>query len=243
MIVGEASMNKNIFRSILAASSLLVFTLSTNIASAQENSPTFKISLFDVEGFTISKTINLDVDFAAENKGLEILAPFKISIPQQTGITPLYDVGNGTNDEILKISFATGDRETPMEERKLVENIRFVSMWLPLGDQAERLDNLANLVKNHIFVAATDGYEEIQYIGAKSSTLGDLVVIEAVGQYVDPSIGLMLLHVIGYPNPDDANSIFAVSSIVADMFEFSTFDDLTLTGGGRTLASFEYLNK
>ncbi|MCF6303628.1 MAG: hypothetical protein L3J13_10625, partial [Devosiaceae bacterium] len=145
--------------------------------------------------------------------------------------------------EILTISFATGNKETPIEERKLVENIRFVTMSLPLTDPTERLDNLATVIKNHIFVAATDGYEQIQYVGAKSSTVGDLIVLEAVGQYVDPSIGLMLLHIVGYPNPNNANSIFAVSSIVADKFEFSTYDDLSLTGGGRTMASFEYIDE
>lgn len=236
-------MSNSLFKSILMASTFLFLAMNSSAATAQQTAPTFKFSLFEVEGFTISKTISLDADFTAANAGLEIPAPFKIAIPEQSGITPLYNVGDGSNGEILKISFTTGDRETPMSERKLVENIRFVTMSLPLKDQTQRLDNLADLIQNQIFAMATQGYQNIQYVGAKTSTFGGLVVLEAVGQYIDPSIGLMLVHIVGYPNPNDANSVFAVSNIVADMFELSSYDDLAFTGGGRTLSSFEYLDK
>ncbi|HHB83062.1 MAG TPA: hypothetical protein ENK61_06275 [Devosia sp.] len=236
-------MNSSLFKSILVASTLLMIATSSNTVMAQQSSPTFKFSLFKIDNFLISKTISLDADFAAANPGLEIPAPFRIAIPEQNGITPLYNVGDGSNGEILKISFTTGNRETPISERKLVENIRFIAMTLPLVDQTQRLDNLADLVRTQIFPMATNGYQDIQYVGAKASTFGDLVVLEAVGQYIDPSIGLMLVHIVGYPNPNDINSVFAVSNIVADMFDFSSFDDLGFTGGGRTLSSFEYLNK
>lgn len=226
-----------------ATLAMALFGASIGTSMAQDAQPSIKFNLFEATGVTLSTIINLDEEFAAKNEGLEIRAPFKIHVTQQDGITPLYNVGDGTTGEILKISFTTGDRNTPISERKLVENIRFVSMSLPLGDQSARLESLADLIGSQIYIAAVDGYEQNEYIGAKSSTFGDLVVIEAVGKYIDPSLGLMFLHIVGYPNPNDANSIFAVSSIVADKFEFETFDDLEFTGGGRTLASFAYLGE
>ena len=81
---------------------IVIFAMLTLLVSpvlAQEASANIKFSLFNVEGFDLRTTITFDEEFAAENEGLQILAPFKIAIPQQENITPLYNVGNGSNDE------------------------------------------------------------------------------------------------------------------------------------------------
>ena len=120
-----------------------------------------------------------------------------------------------------------------------MENIRFVSMTLPIADPQERLETLENIIKTQVFTSAVAGYEQPEFIGSKASEINGLVVVEAVANISTPPIGLMYVHIVGYPNPNDTNSIFAVSAIVADKFDFTNYDDLERTGGGKTLSSFE----
>ncbi len=227
--------------------SMLFFSLAFVLSSAatglaQEGSASFKFSLFEVEGFVISDSYTIDKSFA-ERFELSVPVPFTIDVPRQDNVTTFLNPGDGTDDMQLKIDFVTGDKDTELSDRLLIENQRFVTLTLPMGPAEERLQTLARLLANDGFNRAVAGYEQNEYIGTRGTKIGDYDAIEVVGRYVDPAIGLLYVRIVGIPNPDGETSIFSVSNVVADRFDLTGPDDLSLTGSGKTLASFEYIGE
>ncbi|HHG91122.1 MAG TPA: hypothetical protein ENJ90_11695 [Devosia sp.] len=226
----------------LVLASLVLALFSVTASLAQQEGPSFKFSLFEVEGFVISDSYTIDKSFG-ERFELSVPVPFSVDVPRQDNVTTFLNPGDGTDDMQLKIDFVTGDRDTELSDRRLIENQRFVTMTLPMGPPEERLQVLARLLANDGFNRAVASYEKNEYIGTRGTKIGDYDAIEVVGRYVDPAIGLLFVRIVGIPNPDGETSIFSVANIVADMFELTGPDDLALTGSGKTLASFEYIGK
>ena len=209
---------------------------------AQEEAPSFKFSLFEVEGFVISDSYTIGKSFA-ERFELSVRVPFTIDVPRQDNVTTFFDPGDGTDDMQLKIDFVTGDKDTELSDRLLIENQRFVTLTLPMGPPEERLQALARLLANDGFSMAVAGYKQNEYIGTRGTKIGDYDAIEVVGRYVDPAIGVLYVRIVGIPNPNGEISIFSVANVVADKFDLSDPDDLALTGSGKTLSSFEYIGE
>ncbi len=226
-----------------AAFIVLFFSLiaGSGAAMSQESEPSFKFSLFEINGLVITSKYNINQAFG-ERFGLTIPASFSVDVPKPNDVTTFLNPGSGDDGLQLKIDFVTGDENTELSERQLIENQRFVTMILPVGDPEERLKNLARLLANDGFNSAVAGFEESEYIGARGVKVGDYDAVEVVGKYIDPSIGLLYVRLVGIPNPDSENSIFSVANIVADKFDLSSLDDLALTASGKTLDSFKYLN-
>jgi len=226
----------------LPIAALLALLLVISPAMASENGFSFKFNLFSTEGFVISDTYTIDEGFAQRNN-VEVLAPFTFKIPRQDNVTPLFNTGSGSGGMIIKVNFTTGDKDTHISERQFIENIQFVSMVLPLGEPEERIAVLTRLLSNDAFNGATASYEQKEFIGSRTAKIGDLDVVDVVGRYIDPNLGLVYVRLVGILNPDSPDAIFSVSNIVADRFEFTSLDELEFTGGGKTLSSFEYISE
>ncbi|MCF6326484.1 MAG: hypothetical protein L3J21_04225 [Devosiaceae bacterium] len=223
---------------LMALLSMMLFFSPPVLAS--EDGFSFKFNLFSTEGLVVSDNYTIDEDFGQRN-GLEILAPFKFQIPRQDNVTPLFTTGTGSGGMILKINFTTGEKDTDINDRQFIENIQFVGMTLPLGDAEERIAVLTRLLRNDAFNGATADYEQKEVLGSRNAKIGDLDVVDVVGRYIDPDLGLIYVRIVGFPNPNAPRAVFSVSNIVADRFDFTSLDELEFTGGGKTLSSFEYI--
>ncbi|VAW21470.1 hypothetical protein MNBD_ALPHA11-1734 [hydrothermal vent metagenome] len=199
-----------------------------------------KFNLFSVEGFVVSDNYTIDEDFGGRNN-VEVLAPFKFQIPRQDNVTPLFTTGTGSGGMIIKVNFTTGDKDTDINDRQFIENMQFVSMVLPLGEPEERIAVLTGLLRNDVFNSATAAYEQKELLGSRNAKIGDLDVVDVVGRYIDPDLGLVYVRMVGFPNPDGPDAVFSVSNILAERFDFTSLDDLEFTGGGKALSSFEYI--
>ncbi len=203
------------------------------IVVAQDNTATFKFNLFSIEGLVIGDTYSIDAEFGERN-GISVPVPFKILTPREDGVEVILEPPSEGSGEILKVNFVS-------EDRQLIENMRLVNMRLPLGPQEERLTILARLLANSGFSQAVAGYEQSEFIGVRETKIGDYDGVEAIGKYIDPDLGLMYARLVGIPNPDRPESIFAVANIVASRFDFESLDDLARTHTGTMLRFFEYL--
>jgi hypothetical protein len=212
---------------------LTLFASGSAISPAQENSPSVTFNLFSVEGLVVGDTYSIDAAFG-EQHGVSVPAPFRFLVPREDGVTPLFQAPNGSDGMLIKVNFAT-------EDRQLIENMRFVTMTLPLGDGADRLTVLARLLANDGFNQAVATYPENEYIGAREIKIGDYDAVEVVGKYIEPQLGLMYLRLVGIPNPGGAASIYAVINVVASRVELQSIDDLARTRSGTALRFFEYL--
>jgi len=225
-----------IFRTIRSATKLvLVLVLvgsSAEVVPAQDASVTAKFSLFSVEGLVTGKTIAIDASYG-EKHGVPIPAPFTFLVPDREGVTPLYNTPTQPNSMLVKVNFAT-------EERQLIENLQFVTMSLPMADHKARFTNLARLLANNVYNSAVKTYPENKFLGARETKIGNYDAVEVIGKYVDPNLGLVYLRIVGIPNPDGAESIFTVANIVASRVEIKHVDDLARTLSGTALRYFEY---
>ncbi len=230
--------NKSLKFSSIA--SLLALIFFSTPAFASEDGFSFKFNLFSVEGFVVTDNYTIDEDFGQRND-VEVLAPFTFKIPRQDNVTPLFIIGSGSGGMIIKINFTTGDKDTDINERNFIENTQFISMVLPMGEPEERIAVLTQLLRTDAFNGATADYEQKELMGSRNAKIGDLDVVDVVGRYIDPDLGLVYVRIVGFPNPDSPDAVFSVSNILAERFDFSSLDELEFTGGGKTLSSFEYI--
>ena len=205
------------------------------IAVAQENATSFKFSLFSIEGLVVGDTYSIDANFGERN-GISVPVPFKFLAPREDGIEVILEPPSEGSGELIKVNFVT-------EDRQLIENMRLVNMRLPLGPRDERLTILARLLANNGFNQAVAGFEESEFIGVRETKIGDYEAVEAIGKYVDPDLGLMYVRLVGIPNPDRPESIFAIANIVASRVDLENLDDLARTRTGTMLRFFEYLSE
>jgi hypothetical protein len=229
------------FTATLAAAILGFLPGAAAPAVAQENQASFKINLFSAEGFVVSDIYSIDAEYGQTNQ-IEVPAPFRFKIPRRDGITPFFETGV-PGGMLIKVHFTTGDRETAEQDRTYLENLQFIGMTLPLVEPEERINILARMLANEAFDNVTANYEQKEFIGARMAKLGEMDVVEVLGKYIDPELGLMYARIIGMPNPDAEQSIFVVANIVADRFELQSPNDLALTSTGKAIASFEYLSE
>ncbi len=225
---------------LLIAAAISAFGFSP--ALAQQEGPIIKFNLLSVEGLTISDNYTIGADYGLRN-GIPVPAPFRFKVPRQNDVTPLFETGKQANAMLVKINFTTGNADTDNSDRLLIENLQFVTMTLPLVEQEERMAILVKLLANDVLNAVTAAYEQKEYIGARGTKIGDYDAVEVIGKYLDPELGLMYARIVGIPNPDALDGIFAVANIVASRFDLQSPDDLALTGGGKTLSSFEYIKE
>jgi len=218
---------------------LLFFTASTTMA--QENKPSIKYNLFSVDGVVISDTILLNNEYE-KKYNIPIKIPFKIQVPRQKGVKRYVEYGEDGTSMIIKFNFATGgNSDIPQSERKLIEDVQFISMNIPMK-KGERIKILTSLMINEAFEMATAAYKEKEYLGARLTKINGIDVIDSAGKYISPELGLVYVRMTGYLNPNGINSIYSIANIVANKYEITNLDQLFLTNSGKTISSFEYIN-
>lgn len=224
---------------IVAAAAL---TLFTGITMAQDTQPSIKFNLFEIDGLVISDTYSFGQDFGAE-QGMAVPSPFRLHVARQDQVTPLYEKGTERGGMFIKINFTTGDADTPLSDRQLIENLQFIPMTLPMEEDLDaRMQNLANLLIQNAFPQVTKNRQNVEYIGARRTQLNGIDVIDAVGRYTDADLGLMLVRITGFAHPTKPDSVYSVVNLVASHYEITNMDQMFLTGSGKTLEKFEYLD-
>ena len=218
----------------------ILIILSSSMSNAQDKQPSIKINLFSAENVVIRDIINVDAKFGKKHN-IPILTPFTFQVPRQDGVNPLVEFGDKPNSMMIKINFATGDKNTAQEDRQLIENLQFIPFDIEMTDHEDRLVALTNLMVKDAFDMVTRSYEQREYIGARRDKIGDTDIIDAVGKVIEPTLGLMYVRLVGFLNPNDKNGVFAVANIVADKYEITNLDQLFLTGSGQTISSFKYI--
>ncbi len=210
---------------------------------AQDSQPSFKFNLFEVDEFVVSDIYNFG-KARAQDLGRPINAPFTFKVPRQDNVTPLFETGSEAGGMIVKINFATGGKDIPIAERQLIENLQFIPMTLPMDDDLDtRMQNLTNLLINDAFPQVTRNRDQVEYIGARRTKIGDMDAIDAVGKYVDADLGTLYVRITGFVNPDGVDAVYSVVNLVASRYKITNLDQLFLTGSGKTIESFEYIQE
>ncbi len=221
----------------------IIVIFGTIIAgNAQENKQTQKIEFFPATGAYLTDIVDIDAEYGKEHN-IPILTPFRIQVPRQDGVKRFVEFGTKPNSTIIKINFATGGEDTPMEERELIENLQFIPLNIEMTDHEDRIKALTNLMAVVAFNNATEAYEQKEFIGARRTKIGDIDVIDAVGSYIEPNLGLIYVRMTGYLNPNSEDGIFALANIIASKYEITNLEQLFLTGSGKTIESFEYISE
>ncbi len=214
---------------------LALIFLGSQETFAQEDSPTVKFNLFSVEGLVTGKTLTIDAAFG-EKKDIPVPAPFSFLIPDQEGVIPLYHDPTKPGGMLIKVSFAT-------EDRQLIENLQFVVMTLPPGEPVGRFVTLTGLLVNKVFPSAVANSTEHQYLGARKIQIGQYDAVEILGKYLDEELGLVYLRIVGIPNPDGTDGVFAVANLVDKRLNLNNVDDFSRTASGTALRYFKYLSE
>jgi hypothetical protein len=110
-------------------------------------------------------------------------------------------------------------------------------------DLDARMQNLTNLLIQQAFPQVSRGRKGVEYIGARRTQIGNIDVINAVGQYEDPELGRLYVRITGFAHPNQPQSIYSVVNLVASRYDMTNLDQLFLTGSGKTLSSFEYVDE
>ncbi len=202
---------------------------------AQENSASATFNLFSVEGLVVGETYTVDASFG-ERINITVPAPFKYLVPSEDGVQLIFQRPAEGTTELIKLNFVT-------EDEQLIENMRFVKITLPMAAPEDRLKILTRFLVNDAFKMAVVSYEQNEFIGARETKIGDYNAVEAVGKYIDPTLGLMYVRIVGIINPDSQDSILAVANVVASRAELESLGDLARTFTGTSLRFFEYLEE
>lgn len=219
----------------ILAFGLILIGVHAGSGLAQDNSPSATFNLFSVEGLVVGDTYTFDAEFA-ERLNVEILAPFRFLTPRADGVKVIFQRPTEGTTELIKINFVT-------EDEQLIENLRFVAITLPMVEPEGRVQILNRFLSNDAYNMSVNSYEQHEFLGARETVIGETPGIEAIGKYIDPSLGLMYVRLVGIINPDSEHSILAVSNVVSDRAELESLDDLARTFTGTALRHFEYLNE
>lgn len=172
---------------------------ATAIAEVTASVGDIKVTPFSVTGLEVSKSYSIDKTYG-EKHGREIPAPFQFALPVMDGVKPYFETPTEGDSTYLKISFAT-------EEKQLIENIRFIPFQVEMVEKQKRIHTTANLLANQGFELATKSYKDVKRLAVVQSEIGGHDAAVVVGQYTDPSIGLMYVRLVGIINPHNKHSI------------------------------------
>ncbi|NOZ10519.1 MAG: hypothetical protein GXP09_05730 [Gammaproteobacteria bacterium] len=192
---------------IVRFSLLLVGLMVGTVVSAATGVGSVSFTPFSVKGLTVSKTINIDSAFAKKYRK-SVAAPFRIQVPVSKKFLNYYDpkVGGPSDTTLLKISFVT-------KEKQIIENIRLVPVQIGMGDPVLRIKTAAHLLSNQAFADASKGYLNAKLLGIAQTKINGADGVVGVGQFEDPTIGLLYVRLVVILNPKDRHSILAFATI------------------------------
>ena len=214
-------------RAMLAA--LAALMLGAVPASAQN----VTFTLLDIQGLVIGNKVTVDAA-SGEEHGITVPAPFSILVPTDDRIDLYVEAPAPPHDTFYKVSFVTKDEQ-------LIENVQFVPMTVGMGDPEARRATLVQLLAEKVFPMAVANYPQHKYIGWRDIKVGELDAIEVLGEYIDPDWGHMYLRMVGFLNPDAAESVFAVSNISSKLTPITDAEQFPRTRSGVTIGQFKFL--
>lgn len=193
-----------------------------------------KFNLFSVKDLVVGTPVRVDAAFAAKYR-VDVPAPFEVLVPRTSGMKALMVAAPKPGNAIVKINFGTADD-------KLIENIQFVPMTLPLAPDKDRLAILARLLSTEGFEQGVKGALASKRLGARKIEVGGLPAVEVVGLWRSKDEGKVYLRLVGIPHPHKKEGVFAAANIIAAREEVPTVDDFQRTRGGVMLKHFKYLD-
>ena len=195
-----------------------------------------EFNVLRIDGLVIGKKIAIDEEFARKYK-IEVKAPFEFIVPKETGVKIFAAFPPETGGEWTKISFAT-------EDKKLIENLRFTSLTVPLGEESQRVAILQDLLVKKGMPKALKGYPKTKILGARPMKIKDLAGVEAIAAYEDPDVGLMFVWMVGILNPKSPNGVMAIVQINPKKSQVTQPADIGKKGiAAKSLSTFKFITK
>jgi hypothetical protein len=204
--------------------------LATLPAAAAE----LKFNLLSIKGLVVGTTVKIDAAFG-EKHGVKVASPFQVLVPKTENVQALMDPAPKPGDSFVKFNFATPDR-------KLIENIQFVPMKLPLGPEEQRLKLLAKLLTERVFPKAVAKSVDSKRLSVRKVDINGIASVEVVGLWQSAAEGKMYIRIVGIPHPRRPESVFTVANVVAARQDVPSANDLPRTRGGTALRHFKYLD-
>lgn len=207
------------------------------VAQAQV-SGSVEFNLFELEGASANRVFLFDQVYA-DQYGIDVPTPFTVAVPIQDRIEMIPD-GQPDGGAFVRFTFTTGD------PRQFVENIQIVTATLPFQPEANdpdaaRLDLSVAVLRDRIFPAAVQGYEDAQVLAIEIFEFEGYTGVHLIGRYTDPAIGPMLLRLTAHPNPDRPESYLTVAYINLALVPVSDGETLRASLSSRVANSLTYL--
>lgn len=210
--------------------SLSIALALPSLATAQSS---VRFNLFSLEGAYVSRVFNFDAGYS-EKYGIPVPAPFGLKIPIHKDIKLIAD--GQPDGGFVKFTFATQG-----EPRKFIENFHVIDMTIGMAeDQAVRINTLAQLIEKKALPMAVKGFSDVKLVGMRQTQVNGIAAVELVATYTDPSIGPMVLQIVGLLNQNAPESYLVLHNLSLAMAPLSGVDQLPDSLGGRVLASFSY---
>lgn len=217
---------------ILTFAGLLLAGSGTALAQDPEG-PGVQFSLLEIEGLVVGTTMKIDAAYGAEH-GVEVEAPFEFLVPTGDGLAIYVAPAEANNATLIKVTFAT-------EDDQFVENVQFVPMTLGIGDKAERIATLADLLNKQAYPMAIAPYPQNKFIGWRATQISGYDAVEVLGEYIDPDNGHMFLRIVGYLNPDTEHSVIAIANISAAHTPIAEATDFPRTRSGVAMGRMKFI--
>lgn len=230
-----------LFMRVLAASIFLA-----GAATAQQNESSLRFNLFEFEGAYIQTIFNFDDDYS-EKTGVSVATPFSLSVPKNGDITRIAD-GRPDGGAFVKFTFAIeGAAPEDGSDAGLVflENIQVITATFPMLSDAEdpraaRITMAAKLLREQAYPQAVAGFPDAKILAIEEFGFSDYDGVQLIAQYMDPSIGPMMLRLTAHLNPDQAASYFTIANINLTLAPVSGGETLMKTLTARVANSLVY---
>lgn len=222
---------RRIFHALALAACVTAFP-SAMPASAQGAGAEVTFNLFSIDGLVVGDTIAIDAAYA-EKYSVKVPTSFEFLVPREDGVLTLYNTPQTDGGLQIKVSFATPDY-------KLIENLHFVTLTVPMGTPEERAKALADLMVNHAYPQSVSKFEKPEMMGWRDTTINSYPAVEVVGRYVDPEWGDMFVRVVGIIPEDAAEGVVAISNLVFARTPITDLQDLSRTRAGVALSRFKF---
>lgn len=221
---------------------LFVFTLTVSLFLSPYNSGiaraegTVEIRNLNVDGLVIGKRMQIDQEFAAKYK-TDVKSPFEFIIPKLEDVKVFAAFPPETGGEYIKISYAAADD-------KLIENLRFVNLTVPLVEKEKRLAMLNDLLVNRAIPMAVKGYANPKFMGSRRASINGLDAVEAAARFEDPAIGVMYVWLVGILDPESENGVMAMNQIAPTKSEVKTPKDIGKKGiAVKSISTFKFMKE
>jgi hypothetical protein len=189
---------------------------------------------FNIQGLVVGTKLKFDQKYMEKYK-VEVLAPFEFIAPKTKDVKVFAAWPPKTGGGYVKLSFAGPDK-------KLIENLQFVKMTIPMADLEKRAAITAEILAKQGMPTAFKGFKDPKYLGARQTKFKKYDGVEVAGTYVDPTIGPMIVWMVGILNPDSVNCIVAIANFNPSLSEVKSPADLGKTGiAAKAISTFKYI--